>query len=140
MYINNSLRTGATPYSRYYGGNSTCRDYGCSEIKVRTPSSSDVIVLIKNHNGEVVRHAYIQAGHSYTFSMPNGSYQAFFCYGKGWNPTKTLKGNIKGGFIENVLYSKDGIQSLNNVVLEYELILQQNGNFSTQPSSVEEVF
>ena len=48
-YINNSLATGATPYSRYYGGNSTCNDYGCSEIKVRT-SNSDVIVTIKKND------------------------------------------------------------------------------------------
>ena len=50
-YIDNSLSTGATPYSRYYGSNSTCNEYGCSQIKVRT-SNSDVVVTIKK-NGNV---------------------------------------------------------------------------------------
>ncbi len=40
-YINNSLRTGSTPYSRYFGSNSTCDYQGCSKIKVTT-SNSDV--------------------------------------------------------------------------------------------------
>lgn len=138
-YIDNSLRTGSTPYSKYYGGNSSCSDYGCSQIKVRT-SNSDVLVTIKK-NDRVVRHAFIQAGDSYTFSFPNGTYQAFFYYGKGWNPEKEMKGGeIKGGFITNEDFGKDEPQSLYNNVLEYELILQQNGNFSTRPSNPEEAF
>lgn len=136
-YINNSLSTGATPYSRYYGGNSTCNDYGCSQIKVRT-SNSDVIVTIKK-NDKVVRHAYINSGSSFTFSFPNGTYQTFFYYGKGWNPEKEMKGGeMKGGFITNESFGKDAPQSLSNNILEYELILQENGNFSTQPSNPDE--
>ncbi|WP_313239920.1 hypothetical protein [Sphingobacterium multivorum] len=136
-YISNSLNTGTTPYARYYGGNSSCNDYGCSQIKVRT-SNSDVLVTIKK-NDKVVRHAFIQAGHSYTFSFPNGTYQAFFYYGKGWNPEKEMKnGELKGGFIANEDFGKDDPQYLSNNVLEYELIMQQNGNFSTRPSNPEE--
>lgn len=136
-YINNSLRTGATPYSQYYGRNSTCDDYGCSQIKVRT-SNSDVIVTIKK-NGNVVRHAYLNSGSSYTFSFPNGTYQTFFYYGKGWNPEKEMKsGEMKGGFITNESFGKDDPQYLSNNILEYELILQENGNFSTRPSNPEE--
>ncbi|ATN06650.1 hypothetical protein HX017_06700 [Myroides marinus] len=136
-YISNSLNTGATPYARYYGGNSSCNDYGCSQIKVRT-SNSDVLVTIKK-NDKVVRHAFIQAGDSYTFSFPNGTYQAFFYYGKGWNPEKEMKnGELKGGFIANEDFGKDDPQYLSNNVLEYELIMQQNGNFSTRPSNPEE--
>jgi hypothetical protein len=138
-YINNSLSTGSAPYSRYYGSNSSCDDYGCSQIKVRT-SNSDVIVTIKK-NGRVVRHAYINSGSSYTFSMPNGSYQPFFYYGKGWNPEKEMKGGkMKGGYITNESFGKDDAQFLNNNVLTYELILQENGNFSTRPSNSEEAF
>jgi hypothetical protein len=138
-HINNSLSTGSTPYSRYYGKNSTCNNYGCSEIKVLT-SNSDVIVTIKQ-NGIVVRHAYINSGSSYTFSFPNGTYQTFFYYGKGWNPEKEMKGGeIKGGFFANESFGKDSPQQLINSILEYELILQQNGNFSTRPSSPEEAF
>lgn len=136
-YINNSLRTGATPYSQYYGRNSSCDNYGCSQIKVRT-SNSDVIVTIKK-SGSVVRHAYINSGSSYTFSFPNGTYQTFFYYGKGWNPEKEMKGGkMKGGFIDNEDFGKDDPQSLSNNILEYELILQENGNFSTRPSNPDE--
>jgi hypothetical protein len=137
-YFNNSLPTGATPYSGYYGKNSSCNSNGCSQIKVKTPNNSDVLVTIKQNN-EVVRHAYIQKGDSYTFSFPNGSYQAFFYYGKGWNPEKEMKnGEIKGGFLVDESFGKDDEQSLYNNVLEYELILQQNGNFSTRPSNPDE--
>lgn len=136
-YINNSLPTGSTPYSRYYGRNSPCKEYGCSEIKVRT-SNSDVLVTIKKE-GKVVRHAFINSGGSYTFSFPNGTYQTFFYYGKGWNPEKEMKGGeLMGGFISNESFGKDDPQFLNNNILEYELILQQNGNFSTHPSNPEE--
>lgn len=137
MYISNSLRTGSTPYSEYYGSNPSCSDYGCSQIRVRT-SNSDVLVTIKKNN-KVVRHAFIQAGDGYTFSFLNGTYQAFFYYGEGWNPEKEMKGGeMKGGFITNEYFGKDEPQSLYNNVLEYELILQQNGNFSTRPSNPEE--
>lgn len=136
-YINNSLRTGTTPYSRYYGGNSTCNDSGCSKIKVKT-SNSDVIVTIKK-NDKVVRHAYINSGSSYTFSFPNGTYQPFFYYGKGWNPDKEMKsGEMRGGFIADESFGKDDPQYISNQILTYELILQENGNFSTRPSNPEE--
>ncbi len=139
-YINNSLLTGATPYSRYYGRNHRCNDYGCSKIKVKAPINSeiDVLVIIKKH-GRVFRHAYINSGDNYTFSFPNGTYQAFFYYGKGWNPNKLMKkGTIKGGFIDKVSFDKDSPQTLKNNILTYELILQQNGNFMTRPSNEEE--
>lgn len=73
------------------------------------------------------------------FRFPNGVYQAFFYYGKGLNPEKEMKnGTIKGGFMTNENFGKDQPQSLSNNQLTYELILQQNGNFSTQPSNPEE--
>lgn len=142
-YINNSLHTGSTPYSYCFGKNNSCNDYGCSQIKVRTPSNSDVLVTIKK-NDKVYRHSYIRASSSYTFELPNGTYQAFFYYGKGWNPDKYMKetscGTLKGGFISDEHFGKDDSQYLNNNILEYELILQQNGNFSTRPSSKNEAF
>jgi hypothetical protein len=140
-YIDNSLNTGATPYSYLYGTNKSCSDYGCSEIKVRTPINSDVFVTIKKDE-QVVGHAYIKAGSSYPFELPNDSYQPFFYYGKGWNPEKIMKettnGALKGGFITNEHFGKDSPQRLCNEILEYELILQQNGNFSTKPSNADE--
>jgi hypothetical protein len=140
-YINNSLSTGAMPYSKYYGGNPSCNSYGCSQISVKTPYDSDVLVTIKR-NGKVVRHAYIRAGSKYTFSFPDGTYQPFFYYGKGWNPEKEMTRSdgtvIYGGFIEDETFGKDSPQSLANGILEYELILQRDGNFSTKPSNSKE--
>jgi hypothetical protein len=140
-YINNSLSNGATPYSYCYGKNVSCSEWGCSEIKVRTPNNSDVLVTIKKGQ-KVVKHAFIKAGQSYTFEMPNGTYQPFFYYGKGWNPEKVMKqtncGPIKGGFISNGHFGKDSPQNLSNNILNYELVLQQNGNFSTSPSNATE--
>lgn len=142
-YINNSLSQGATPYSSCFGGNNSCTDNGCSEIKVNGPKDSDVIVTIKSGN-QVVRHAYIKKGYTYTFQLPNGTYQPFFYYGKGWNPEKEMPSQscdgLKGGFIADTQVGKDDPQILNNDILTYSLILQKSGNFSTRPSSESEAF
>jgi hypothetical protein len=142
-YINKSLSTGSTPYSYCFGSSNSCSNYGCSQIKVRTPSNSDVMVTIKK-NDEVFRHAYINSGSQYTFEFPNGTYQAFFYYGRGWNPNKVMKetdcGTLRGGFIADEHFGKDSPQTLSNNNLEYELILQQNGNFSTRPSNSDDAF
>ncbi len=142
-YISNSLSTGATPYAYCFGSNNSCSESGCSQIKVKTPHNSDVLVTIKRNN-KVYRHAYIKAGSNFTFELPNGVYQPFFYYGKGWNPDKIMKetdcGTLKGGFVAEEQIDKDSPQSLNNNILEYELILQQKGNFSTTPSNSEEAF
>lgn len=142
-YINNSLSNGSTPYATCFGGNSSCTDNGCSEIQVKSPTDSDVVVTIKNGN-KVIRHAYIKAGNRYTFQLPNGTYQPYFYYGKGWNPEQEMPSetckNLKGGFISETQVGKDDPQTLINTVLTYSLILQQSGNFSTRPSTIEEVF
>lgn len=142
-YISNSLRTGSTPYSYCFGKNISCSDYGCSKISVKTPFNSEVLVTLKS-NGKVVRHAYISSGASYTFEVPNGTYQPFFYYGNGWNPEKFMKevdcGVLKGGFVSGESFGKDDPQYLSNNILEYELILQEQGNFSTRPSNPNEAF
>ena len=139
--LQNSLATGATPYSYCYGKDNSCSSSGCSELKVKTPFNSDVLVTIKR-NDEVYRHAYIKAGSSYTFQLPNGTYQPFFYYGKGWDPDKVMKetscGTLKGGFVADEHVGKDSPQNLFNDILGYELILQQSGNFSTQSSNIRE--
>lgn len=140
-YFENYLETGATPYAYCYGGNKSCSEFGCSAIEVTTPSNSDVVVTIKK-NDKVYRHAYIRAGSTYSLEFPNGTYQAFFYYGNGWNPDKVIKetdcGTLKGGFVSGEQVSKDDPQSLDNNILKYELILQNHGNFKTQPSNLEE--
>jgi hypothetical protein len=141
-YQNNSLSTGAMPYSYCFGSKNSCSS-GCSKIKVQAPYGSDVLVTIKK-NDVVFRHAYISSGGSFTFNLPNGSYQPFFYYGTGWNPNKFMKntscGELKGGFVKGETVGKDDSQYLSNNVLTYTLILQQNGNFSTTPSNKGEAF
>ena len=139
---NNSLSTGATPWSDCYGSTNSC-SFGCSQISVKTPRNSDVIVTLKQF-GEVIRHAYINENSTYMFEIPNGTYQPFFYYGKGWNPNKTKKsgacGSLNGAFISGEDISKDKPQTLSQNILSYELILQENGNLQTKPSNEEEAF
>ena len=135
-FYNNSLSTGSSPYTSY--GTSASDE---SQISVSTSSNSncDVVVIIKS-GGEIARNAYIKAGGSYTFYVPNGTYQVFFYGGKGWNPDKSMPGGLTGGFVANESYSKDSPVTLNYQGLTYELIPQPNGNFSTQQSSASEIF
>jgi len=135
-YYNNSLSTGSAPYTSY--GLSSENE---SQISVSTSANSncDVVVIIKQ-GGEIARNAYINAGGSYTFSIPNGTYQVFFYAGKGWNPNKIMPNGMEGGFVANESYSKDSPVSLSYQKLTYELIPQPNGNFNTQQSSASEIF
>jgi hypothetical protein len=140
----NSLSTGAMPYSNCYGANNYCGSYGCSKIAVRTGGTGDVLVTIKDNSGDVIRHAYIKGGNSYTFNVSNGSYQVFFYSGTGWNPNKSIYssscGSLRGGFVSNEDVTKDNFISLYSQIMTYELILQESGNFSTKPSSKSEAF
>ncbi|MCB0537448.1 MAG: hypothetical protein KDE33_07955 [Bacteroidetes bacterium] len=140
----NSLSTGSMPYSSCYGSSNYCSDWSCSKIKVITGGSGDVLVSIKNSYGKVVRHAYIKGGNSFTFNVPDGSYQVFFYSGTGWNPNKQMPSSscsyLKGGFVSNEDVTKDNYINLYSQIMTYELILQQQGNFSTKPSSKNEAF
>lgn len=134
-YLDNSLSTGDAPYPcQNVDGNE-------SQISVSTSNSAecDVVVMVKSGN-ELMCNAYIKAGDSYTFNLPNGDYQVFFYSGKGWNPNKSMPNGFDGGFVANESYSKDDPVTLENQGLEYELILQPNGNFSTKQSSASEIF
>lgn len=139
----NSLSTGAMPYAYCFGASNYCNSYGCSKITVRT-GGSDVLVTIKDASGDVVRHAYIVGGHTFSFNVPDGQYQVFFYSGTGWNPNKFMKttscGTLRGGFVSGEDVTKDNYISLYSQQMTYELILQQNGNLSTQPSSKNEAF
>lgn len=134
-YLENKLQTGSIPYD-----NGTCNGEG-STISVRTSANSecDVVVIVKK-NSQIVRNVYIEAGDSYELSVPNGTYQVFFYGGKGWNPQKKMAGGNVGGFVANESYSKDSPVSLNYQGVSYELIPQQNGNFSTKQSNAAEIF
>ena len=141
-YIKNQLPNGYQPFASCFGANKSCSEYGCSTIEVITPSSSDVIVTVKK-NSKVYRHVYIRKGSSSQVDMPNGMYQVFFSYGKGWDPEKTtpIKNcSKKGWFVEDKGVSKDDFQNYNNTIITFTLQLVENGNFSTTPSTVGEAF
>ena len=118
-YLDNFLQTGETPYSNVYGDNYIC----------------------PNENGTVCAHGYIREKHSLLFDLPDGTYQTFFYFGKGWNPNKYMREGITGGFVKDELFSKDeNPQEIESCVLEYVLQLTKDGNFSTSESTPGEVF
>ncbi len=142
-YLNNYLQTGDTPYSNVYGKNYICPYSQCSGIKVTAPTNSDVIVIIKknNKNGKVCAHGYIREGHTLQLDLQDGIYQTFFYCGKGWNPNKDNGKNMKGGFVQDEVFSKDdNPQEIASCVLEYVLQLKKDGNFNTTISSPSEAF
>lgn len=144
LYGNNSLSNGSQPYSQWYGFNRHYDNYTPhSEIHIKAPLNSDVVAIIRynNHNGSVAGHKYIKAGRNVTIQLPNGSYQTFFYYGKGWYSEKAMRNGIRGGFIKDEAYSKDGSPSyLENTILTYELTITPNGNFNTTSSDENEIF
>ena len=131
------------PYSSWFGYNKHFDEYTPhSEITVKAPYSSDVVVIVRKNNqyGAVAGHRYIKKGSSGTIHLGNGTYQVFFYYGTYWSFQVDMGNGIKGGFTKGVSYSKDNPVQLYNNVLTYELVLQHNGNFNTKPSNKNEVF
>lgn len=98
------------------------------------------MVLVKNHNETIVRHAYIKAGCSYKFEVANGSYECYFYYGQDWNPNKEMSDGILGGFVENENFNNSGFKNLSNDEITYTLQLILNENFSPENSNQEEMF
>lgn len=142
QYENNSLSTGAAPYTACYGRNYKCPYEQCSGIKVTAPGESDIVVIIKrnNANGKVISHGYIKAGATLFFPVPDGTYQTFFYYGTGWNPNKEMSSGVKGGFVKDEIFSKDNPQDIYSGILTYVLQLQRDGNFHTKSSNRSEMF
>jgi hypothetical protein len=143
-----SQYTGATPWENCYGKNVACKRYpkdgylvGCSEINVKTSNYSSVVAIVKRYD-KVLKHAYISAGSSYSFEVPNGSYQVYFYYGKYWDRSKEIQSNqcfkIYGGFKEDESVSKDNPITLNDQIMSYTLTQVTNGNFSPKSSNLEE--
>jgi hypothetical protein len=138
--------TGSQPYGDCLGYNEECIGDGCSQIIVKGPTDSDVLVTIKSKdfNNLLVGHAYIRSNTTFTFELENGTYQTFFYYGNDWDRERIMKKkmlcDLKGGFNSSEFFGKDTPQYLNNNILTYELILQKNGNFSTKKSSPDEAF
>lgn len=142
QYINNSLSTGEAPYVDVYGNNYVCPKSQCSGIEVTAPKESDVIVIIKRNNkdGNVIQHGYISAGENFRFDIPNGTYQVFFYYGRGWSPNKDMGNGVVGGFISDEVFAKDEPQDIYDGILSYVLQLSRDGNFQTRHSNSSEIF
>lgn len=133
----NRLETGDVPYT-----NHKARGRGESEIRIKTSSGrsqSDVVVIVKQQD-KIVRNVYIQAGDTYTIAVPNGKYQVFFYSGRGWSTEKPMGTEQTGGFVEDESFQKDAEVAMENQILEYELILQRNGDFQTKQSNKQEMF
>jgi hypothetical protein len=144
QWRSNSLSTGTKPYANCFGTSNSCSGYSCSQFKV-TAGGKDVVASIKNRNGRVVRHAYINSRSTYTFDVPNGSYRIFFYSGSGWNPNKPMNSStcsrLEGGFVSGESITK-GPQTVDlyNQIMSYELYEQIDGNFQTRSSSESEAF
>jgi hypothetical protein len=139
-FSENSLGTGEKPWSRCFGRKNSCSG-GCSEIKINGSLHSDVLVILKRNN-VVKRHAYIAAGNSYAFEIPNGTWQPFFYYGEGWYPKKEMESSscesLMGGFLEGEQWDKDLADDLNDVIITYTLTSVRDGNFQTKDSNQKE--
>lgn len=143
-YENYSLSNGSQPYSSYYGYNHSY-DYGCATVRVNAPYNSDLVVVVRynNSNGRVAGHKYIRKGCTGEIYLPSEKrYQVFFYYGRGWYPKKVMASGVKGGFLNDEVYSKDGNSRYFDwgEGIEYTLTLQANGNFSTSGSNANEFF
>lgn len=136
-----SQYTGATPWENCYGKNASCEYVGCSDIRVNTSSNSSIVAIVKKY-GKVVKHAYISAGSSYTFQVPDGTYQVFFYYGSEWDRNKTMNSKdcytLRGGFKSKESVSKTERITLKGQIMTYTLTYTTSGNFSPKSSNLEE--
>ena len=136
-----SQYTGATPWENCYGKNASCEYVGCSDIRVNTSSNSSIVAIVKKY-GKVVKHAYISAGSSYTFQLPDGTYQVFFYYGSEWDRNKSMNSKdcytLRGGFTSKESVSKTEQITLKGQIMTYTLTYTTSGNFSPKSSSLEE--
>ena len=136
-----SQYNGATPWENCYGKNASCEYVGCSDIRVNTSSNSSIVAIVKKY-GNVVKHAYISAGSSYTFQVPDGTYQVFFYYGSEWDRNKSMNSKdcytLRGGFTSKESVSKTERITLKGQIMTYTLTYTTSGNFSPKSSSLEE--
>ena len=142
-WLSNHLDNGAQPFTKCWGWNQSCENRGCSEIKVVADRNYDVLLTLKEDNvyGDVIRHVYIRRGQTKSVQVPNGTYQPFFIYGKGWDPTAVnpISGcNTRGWFVDQLEISKDYPDDLSNSVVTYRLEVTAGGNFQTKGSNASE--
>ena len=136
-YRGNQLANGAQPYSALYGKN---KQSGPAGIIVTAPSEEDALVMVKNNNDRVVRHAYIRKGRTYTFHIPAGTYQVYFICGNDWCPEKEAPNGQLGYFLYSSVSKDSKIYIGEDQALTYKLQLMEHGNFTPQGASTDEAF
>lgn len=131
-YGKNSLDNGSMPYEKHFGKPHKYRKDSNSDIIVKAPISFDVVTVLRKNDehGEVVSHAYIKADSTYTFTVDNGKYQAFFYIGRGWHPEKMMSDDLVGGFLQFETFSKDDPVTLMDEVFAYKLSMRQKKSSS----------
>ena len=133
------------PWRSKYPTRNNCvnEPWTCSEIKVEVPSGQDYLIVIKDRNDRTVNHGYVRAGTTGSFDLDNGSYKTYFIAGIGWNASKPVPckscGELYGYFNSSVNVTKSDLEYLSNAVLTFTMTLMQDGNFSPEGSSLEEV-
>ncbi len=136
-YSGNQLANGAQPYRALYGKN---KQSGSSEIIVTAPTDRDALVIVKNNNDRVLRHAYIRTGRSYTFHISAGYYQVYFICGSDWCPEKEAPNGQMGFFLSSSTSKDDVVYIDDYQSLTYTLQSMVNGNFMPQNASSQEAF
>lgn len=147
----NQLKTGDTPYKKYYKNivNHDLNNY----ILVKNSPHSDVVVLLENiHTKEVVRNIYIKSGVSFKIrNIPEGVYALKCMYGNNWNPQKKI-GGIVGCFDSDLSFSKTdrkdcfdmNVQKVENSfnIPNYEVTLYKirNGNLTMESINADDFF
>lgn len=104
-WTGNSLKTGNTPYSDFFGEATFNRNLN-SSLEIDNTNSLDVIVCLQNYySRQYIRHVYIRSGETYTLrNLPNGIFFIKAFYGKDWNPDKIIKDKIQGYFERDISY------------------------------------
>ena len=158
-YINNSYESsydnisqpvnGFSPYDSYFG-RGKYDNYALNTIIVHTPSSSNIVFLLKDvYSGRTIRNEYIRKNSTFNLTnIPYGTYTFSYFSGNNWSESKTLKnGRIKGGFTKNISFSKsdkvkDRMEFNEGYQGQFEITLTQvvGGNLETESTNEDDFF
>ena len=148
---NNQLRTGESPYNKYFGkGIYNKNSY--NKIIIHNGQNTDVIVCLTQYYSphRTIRNEYIRAGESFEMTkVPNGTYFLKSFFGKNWNPEKSLIDGVKGCFNTLAGFSKsDKYEDLLKIrqtttkysIYEIKLFPVIHGNMESEEINASEFF
>ena len=97
-YLGNQMENGNSPFDILYGKGLYADTK--NSLKIINSGSTDVVVmLIRTSDDQIIRNEYIQGHSEYEMTkVPNSLCSTKYYYGKDWNPTRKIKGNVVGGF------------------------------------------